>query len=406
MCQRYLPFITWNEKELQNELLELIDKCGIPVYPKDVTEYPIVGNTLGEWLKALEDLVKGDTGPLHALSVSVETKLPLSVLEPRPYFFIYGVYRELIEKQKNVLQEIWEKQRIREEKEKLETEGALLSVEECSYIEELEDKYNTNIILVGSEDDAKEYMDLFGRNSHTEEVEYNADITLINNADITLINSAGDDTYDFNYVFDESLFEVLILRDIVDKMRRDPDFAVKYEQIIRYPMFASREEMIKARARKDPLSGEIYLIDFDTIFIRDDGSVKIWEKKVWGKNYSLATYEFVFSGTEYLELYLVRKTEYDRPLCYNHEIFYGENYGFSPADVEVSYIKSSREDEKVIMNETLLKAAYPVVYKEEDGETIWRILLDDRSVIEWEAVRFNQEDRYLKTRFHAVSRGV
>lgn len=400
MSQRYMPFITWDEKELQSELLKLVDKYGMPVYPKDVTDYPIVGNTLGEWLKALENLVKGDAGLLNTLSVSVGAKLSHSVLESGPWFFIYSVYRELIEKQKNVLKEIWERQEIREEKERLEAEGVLLSEEEFSYIEELEDKYNVNIILVDSEDDAKEYIEHrnYGK-SHIEELEED------DNADITLINSE-DDTHDyFDYMYGEIILEVLILRDIMDKMRKDPDFAVKYEQAIRYPMFTSREEVIKAHTKKDPLSGEVYL-SWETIFIRDDGSVKIWGEKVWEKDYSLATYEFVFSETEHLDFYLVRKKEYDEPLCYNHESFYGENDGFSPVDVEISYTKSGKAEGKMIMNETLQKGAYPVVCKEEGGEIIWRILLDDRSVLEWETVRFNKEDRYLKTRFHVISRGV
>lgn len=178
MCQRYFPFITWDEKELQSELLKLVDKYGMPVYPKDVTDYPIVGNTLGEWLKTLEDFIKGDTASLCTLSVSVNEKIRIPVLELEPWFCMYGVYRKLITESEVVLEVIrWR----REERERFEAEGMLVSEEEILYVEELEKKYGIHVILVNSEDDAQEYVECF---------HFSKDIISPFNMDISFFESA------------------------------------------------------------------------------------------------------------------------------------------------------------------------------------------------------------------------
>lgn len=383
MSQRYMPFITWDEKELQSELLKLVDKYGMPVYPKDVTDYPIVGNALGEWLKTLEYFVKGDTASLCTLSVSVNEKIRIPVLEFGPWFCMYGVYRKLIAEPEDVLEVIrWR----RERRERFEAEGMLVSEEEILYVEELEKKYGIHVILVNSEDDAQEYVEVF---------HFIKDIISPFNMNISFFESAIESQ---NVEFRRFKFnDILMSRNIINRMRSDLSFSVKCEQEMTHP--------ILKKAKKDPLSKTFYY-DYKVKFIRDDGSVKIWEDKVWKRRYfSLTTYEFVFSGTEFLDFYFKGKSKYCKPLYYSHKRFYGDNVGFSPVDVKISYTKYDDAKKKTILN-VLPAGVYPVVRKEKGGKTIWRILLDDKAALEWETVSFGTKDGHLKPRFHKKSRGA
>lgn len=92
--QSYQPYtydwytVTWG---LIHMLGRLAEEHEIPDYPKDVTDYAIRGQSLGNWMKCFKSMVNGDDKEIYTLIWDVEESDGEDVLP-----CLYQIYRELI----------------------------------------------------------------------------------------------------------------------------------------------------------------------------------------------------------------------------------------------------------------------------------------------------------------------
>lgn len=263
-----------------------------------------------------------------------------------------------------------------EKNKKMELEGCFLNEEEISYIQDLEEKYIVDIGLLDSKDDVEKY--------YQDEVGWDED----------------EDDYNLCYI--------VMLRSTLNKMRTDLDFAAKCEQEMLHPLFLSREERKKAYMKKDLLSGEMYEEVSIAKYIDEDGSVTArMSRENWEEHFNHYLFEFTLEEGEYVDLYLIEKRHGLEPACHfrkRRSNYLG--YGYEAQDVELSYKKWDGKTGKMVPGEKIPAGIWPIGCREEDGKRIWMIILDDRSMVQWAAVRLNGKGRYLKTRFHITGRGV
>lgn len=88
--QSYQPYadewciLSW---DLIRMLGRLAEEHEIPDYPKDVTDYAIGGQSLGNWMKCFKSMVNGDNEEIYSLMRDVEEDV---------YVCLYQIYCELI----------------------------------------------------------------------------------------------------------------------------------------------------------------------------------------------------------------------------------------------------------------------------------------------------------------------
>lgn len=110
MYQKILKL--WNEEVLLKNLAELTDEYGLPSYSEDMLDYIVYGAPLREWVKALEEAGNGEFDLMGPLSECVAVHINLSIVEPGPWFFMYGVYKELICNRRTVIKKSWRRWRL------------------------------------------------------------------------------------------------------------------------------------------------------------------------------------------------------------------------------------------------------------------------------------------------------
>ncbi len=92
--QSYQPYtdewyiLSW---DLIRILGRLAEEHEIPDYLKDVTDYEIRGQSLGNWMKCFKSMVNGDNEEIFSLRWDVEESVGKAV-----HACLYQIYRELI----------------------------------------------------------------------------------------------------------------------------------------------------------------------------------------------------------------------------------------------------------------------------------------------------------------------
>lgn len=457
---RYVPFFEWSEEGIQRALLKLMEKHGIPDYPKDVLDYYIIEDTLDGWLCNLKRLKEKGEGYLFLVYPAgmIEWSHPY-IPDVLPWYIIFGILRELILNPEEVINRIRvqkeidreNKKRIEKEEEE-ETNRIFPKQTTLEYIRNLEKKYHVTIKF--EEDEEFDDYD-------------NAKSSEICNRMISIPfplaeKMASDPAYAAKY---EGMIAIEVLREFLqnpgevigeirylkefydvtnavwkkpttqkyiksleqkygvhiilendeefdkDKSDTDGDFNISIpfqiaDKMASNPIFAVKyenwiEEESRKKQKKD-VTGEFYNTSYG-LRIQENGEMSFWGNMVKDNDEDRVVFEFMIPDKEekYLDLFMVEEAH-----NWSKEEFiekYQEFTLVAKDHIIMRWATNYGKDMLLFELEGLLARNYPLVCKKEETKTIYRILLPKSAIYNHSGIEFNEDGKLLRTRFHIVN---